>query len=608
MSDDRIPSFHTDTDHDADVYRFGVKGKGHQEYYVLYGEHVDSIAREFLHTTTVVKQAGTGKDACPYLNISQKVFSSMAWDLLQKKRHKVEIYESSGGSWRRIVAASPGRLEQFEARFGAQGSQDTGCIASIQCTVSQTGIVTLSCAYVNQTLRLLGYAEFSDVSTNFSNLESFLLQVGAKEAIIPSDSAAKLKDNEAKIRDVLKGANVHLECVKRKEFKSDTLQDRLQFLLREGCPTQDILELPECAEALSGVIAYLNLSGDSCNEAQFVLVRDDLSKFMKLDLAAVRALNIFDDEMDTANRHKGSLLSFLDSCSTPMGKRQLKMWMTQPLLDLDVLRRRQDIVQVFMDDAMLRDALRTSVLNKVPDLDKILKKVQRQRATLADCMKIGQFTDLIPKVIILLEAYEGDYKGHITSYLEMLQEKSDALHQLASLVTESLEVDETDREVRIKPSFDDSLQELADAREQLRNQINADFKKTLTAVSQTDKEVKLEYSTAHNHHYRATKKGMPAVEKRKKDMQVIETRKDGLKFWSKGLASINAEWKTLSADYEERQGDLITMFKETFGSYLEPLDSVTSIISELDILVSFAAVSTRPDVKQYIRPTYVPVW
>ena len=46
------------------------------------------------------------------------------------------------------------------------------------------------------------------------------------------------------------------------------------------------------------------------------------------------------------------------------------------------------------------------------------------------------------------------------------------------------------------------------------------------------------------------------------------------------------------------------MFKDTFASYIEPLDEVAAIISELDILVSFATVSTNPSVKQYVRPKY----
>ena len=137
-------------------------------------------------------------------------------------------------------------------------------------------------------------------------------------------------------------------------------------------------------------------------------------------------------------------------------------------------------------------------------------------------------------------------------YLEMLNEKNDVFGQLGELVEESLEVDEHDREVRIRASFDDDLQEIAESRNDVRKQINQEFKRVLQSVSQTDKEIKLEYSAQHHHHFRATKKGMSAVEK-KKEMLVIESRKDGLKFETGAMRRINAEWVTLSKKYEDRQ-------------------------------------------------------
>ena len=315
----------------------------------------------FLYSLLVIY----GNSYCVYLTFFFFLITFHIFAQYHYPSSQVEIYENAGGEWKLACQASPGRLEGYEEFFGGQGTQDSSCIASVQCKVSQTGICTLSCAYINQTLRILGYAEFADVSTNFSNLESFLLQIGAKEAIIPVENPSKLKENDVKIRDVLKGADVHLEFQKPKTFKADELPEKLRFLVREGGNLQEVVEMKECSEALAAAVTYLSLAADSCNEQQFTLVHEDLTKFMKLDLAAVRALNMFDDEMDMAHRNKGSLLSFLDECHSPMGKRQLKMWLTQPLLDLVQIKRRQDLVQVFMDDAMLRDALTRSVLTKV---------------------------------------------------------------------------------------------------------------------------------------------------------------------------------------------------------------------------------------------------
>eukprot|EP00754_Rhynchopus_humris_P041596 Rhum_TRINITY_DN25150_c0_g1::Rhum_TRINITY_DN25150_c0_g1_i1::g.181298::m.181298/K08735/MSH2; DNA mismatch repair protein MSH2 len=612
MSDQSVPSFYADMEHVSDVYRFAVRGKSGQEFYGLYGEHVEHIAREYMHTTAVIKQAGTASDPCPYLTISPKVFLSMGWDLLRNKNMKIELYENQGGSaWKCTVSASPGRLEQFEARFGGEGeSQDVGCIASICCKADANGFVSLHCAYVNPTLRVLGWAEFEDSSASFSNLESFLLQIGAKELIVPG-TGGKADDEEKKIRDVAASASIHMEYQKAKFYKADELPERLKFLLREDTPTQEVFEAPHAAQALAAVVSYLNLSGDSCNENQFSLRKEDLSKYLKLDCAAIRALNIFDDEMDAgASRHKGSLYAYLDNCATPMGKRLLKLWLMQPLLNLEELTRRQDIVEVFTEDVMLRDALRTAVLGQVPDLDKILKKVQRQRATLADCMKIGKFVALVPEAIRFLEAYDGVHAERVKAYhtrLSHVGDEENLFETLDELISSSLEADEHDREVRIRPCFDGDLKDISEERDAVRAQINGEFKKTLEMLGHTDKEVKLEYSPQHLHHFRATKKAMGAAEGNKA-FTSLEVRKDGMKFSSAGLDSINAEWKRLSDLYNERQESLTLMFKETIASYIEPLDEAKEIMSELDVFISFASVSSDPKhSKAFVRPTVHPL-
>eukprot|EP01059_Diplonema_ambulator_P030475 TRINITY_DN5230_c0_g1_i1.p1 TRINITY_DN5230_c0_g1~~TRINITY_DN5230_c0_g1_i1.p1 ORF type:complete len:913 (+),score=330.40 TRINITY_DN5230_c0_g1_i1:1500-4238(+) len=599
MSDDqKLPSF-CNEEQSTDTYRFAVRGKAPQVYYQLYGSQVEGIAKEYLHTTAVIKQVGPH----PTIHISAKVFLQMALDLIRNKGMKIELYESSGSTWNCTLQASPGRLEQFEARFGSVQVQDTGCIVAIQYKLDQSGYVQFGCGYVNQTLRVLGLAEFVDNATNLTNLESFLLQIGAREAIIPQKASSTAED--IRIADTVKNAGVHLETERHKIFAVGALEDRLRFLLRDNT-SHDALQLPLAPSSLSAIITHLDLSADECNEQQFTLRKEDLSKFLKLDLAAVRALNLFDDESENMTRSKGSLCSFLDECKTQMGKRELRLWVTQPLLDIQEITRRQDLTSVFMDDMLLRDALRATVLTKVPDLDRILKRIQRQRASLADCMSIGNFVSLIPKLLTLLEAYGGAHKERIDTYMDTIRTAADTFGGLESLMAESLEVDESDKQVRIKADFDDDLKDLEAEMKQVRDQMNGEFKKVLQLLKHTDKEIKLECNQQHGHHFKATKKGSGAVNSRK-DMIIIESRKDNLRFTSQGLSEINASWKELSDKYASRQTELEKMFKDTVATYLEPLDGISAIIAEVDIFVAFATVSTRPGVKQFVRPVVLPM-
>ena len=79
--------------------------------------------------------------------------------------------------------------------------------------------------------------------------------------------------------------------------------------------------------------------------------------FMTLDAATRRNLEL--DETLRGER-KGSLLGTLDKTVTPMGKRMIHQWVSQPLLNVDRIKRRQNGVQYFFDDGMKRAELRAA--------------------------------------------------------------------------------------------------------------------------------------------------------------------------------------------------------------------------------------------------------
>ena len=59
---------------------------------------------------------------------------------------------------------------------------------------------------------------------------------------------------------------------------------------------------------------------------------------MVLDSQALQHLEIVES---AAGTKEGSLLSFVDHCMTPFGKRELKRWLMAPLTDLKHIKQRQ---------------------------------------------------------------------------------------------------------------------------------------------------------------------------------------------------------------------------------------------------------------------------
>jgi DNA mismatch repair protein MSH2 len=69
------------------------------------------------------------------------------------------------------------------------------------------------------------------------------------------------------------------------------------------------------------------------------------------------------------------------------GHRLLAQYLRQPLVDKDKLEERYDLVEIFMQDILLREVLYEEHLRRVPDCQTLSRKFLKQRASLQDCYK-----------------------------------------------------------------------------------------------------------------------------------------------------------------------------------------------------------------------------
>jgi DNA mismatch repair protein MutS len=120
-----------------------------------------------------------------------------------------------------------------------------------------------------------------------------------------------------------------------------------------------------------------------------------LNEFMTLDASTRRNLEL--DETLRGER-KGSLLGTLDYTVTPMGRRLMHQWSSQPLLSVDKIKRRQDGVQYFFDDGMQRAELRAE-LKPLADLERLVNRVMAGHAQPRDLVAMRNTLEQLPKVI-----------------------------------------------------------------------------------------------------------------------------------------------------------------------------------------------------------------
>jgi DNA mismatch repair protein MutS len=119
-----------------------------------------------------------------------------------------------------------------------------------------------------------------------------------------------------------------------------------------------------------------------------------INEFMTLDAATRRNLEL--DETLRGER-KGSLLGTLDQAITPMGKRMIHQWVSQPLLNVEKIRKRQDGVQYFFENGMARAELRER-LRPLADLERLVNRVVAGMAQPRDLVAMRSTLAELPSI------------------------------------------------------------------------------------------------------------------------------------------------------------------------------------------------------------------
>jgi DNA mismatch repair protein MSH2 len=86
---------------------------------------------------------------------------------------------------------------------------------------------------------------------------------------------------------------------------------------------RDVLERPAAAYALAGLLSHSALMSDPAGHGRHTLALHDPGRFMRLDAAALRALNVLPQRGDGPGGF--SLYSLMCRARTPMGKRLLRV-------------------------------------------------------------------------------------------------------------------------------------------------------------------------------------------------------------------------------------------------------------------------------------------
>ena len=124
-----------------------------------------------------------------------------------------------------------------------------------------------------------------------------------------------------------------------------------------------------------------------------------LSEFMTLDAATRRNLELTET---LRGERKDSLLGTLDFTVTPMGKRLIHQWVSQPLLKVEKINKRLDGVEFFFERGLERAELRI-VLKPLADIERLTNRIIAGHALPRELVALRETLGQIPAIQNILE-------------------------------------------------------------------------------------------------------------------------------------------------------------------------------------------------------------
>ena len=534
------------------------------------------------------------------------VYRNFLREALFKLGKRVEIWETTGRmQWKIKKQASPGNLQDVEDELGGQ-LESAPIILAVKVSARASEARNVGVCFADASVRELGVSEFLD-NDLYSNLESLLIQLGVKECLVQLD--ASKKDVElAKIRTIADSCGIAVAERAVGDFGTKDIEQDLSRLLRGelavGVLPQTDLKLAMGSAA--ALIKYLGVLSDPSNFGQYQLYQHDLSQYMKLDASALKALNLMPGPRDGSKNM--SLYGLLNHCKTPVGSRLLAQWLKQPLMSLEEIEKRQQLVEAFVVDTELRQTMQEEHLRSIPDLYRLSKRFQKKLANLEDVVRAYQVAIRLPGFIGTLEGVmDEQYKDPLDAfYTSKLIDYSNSLAKLQEMVETTIDLDALERhEFIIKPEFDESLRILRKRLDKVKQAIDGEHRDVSKDLNQEiGKKLFLENHRVHGWCFRLTRTEAACI-RMKQRYQECSTQKNGVYFTTSKMTELRREIQQLTENYNRTQSGLVSEVVGVAASYCPVLEKLAGILAHLDVVISFAHVSVHAPTS-YVRPKIHP--
>ena len=314
---------------------------------------------------------------------------------------------------------------------------------------------------------------------------------------------------------------------------------------------------------------------------QKLIIRKN-NEYLKMDIHTKRNLELTESIRNQERMY--SLLWLLDETKTAMGSRKLKSWIEAPLINKEEINKRYDTVEKLLEEFILSEELRR-YLYDIYDLERLCGRISLGTANAKDLIQLKSSLKILPNINEILNSLNYQTLPDVSNLYKLLEK---SLYEDPPITLKEGYL--------IKEGYNKELDELKDLRSGGKEFIsNYEQEERLrTGI----KNLKVGFNKVFGYFIEITKSNLPLVKEefgyiRKQTLANCERFINPILKEKEDLV-LSAEEKIINLEYE-----LFLEIRKTCGEYTHKLQEIAKIISEIDVLASFALISEKYN---YIRP------
>jgi len=293
------------------------------------------------------------------------------------------------------------------------------------------------------------------------------------------------------------------------------------------------------------------------------------------------------------NQNAVTLIDVIDKTISPMGGRLLKRWLALPLIDADKINKRHEVVQYFMDDAIVLKKIQNHI-KQIGDIERLISKVATVKISPREVVQLKNALEAIVPIKALTQQTNNKALQQIGESLELCD---DLRQRIKATLNEEAPVNILKGNT-ISSDFSEELKELralsTSGKDYLDNMLQRESERTgITSLKIASNNVFGYYIEVRHSH----KDKVPAEWIRKQTLVNAE----------RYITEELKEYETKILGAEERilaiEQQLFAELVSWISQFIKPVQKNSALIAQLDCLSGFAQLAsennyTRPEINE----------